>query len=96
MDIEISSNTFTIKGNIKSAVHFQDIKNGLDTMIQQHSHIVVHIIDSISITSSVIGYLNKLILKDKINMTMQIQNPQVIRLLDDLNLMRTFNVRAVY
>lgn len=95
MEIEISLNTFTINGNIKNPSHFQNIKNNMDIMIKQHSNIIVNIVDSISITSSVIIYLNNLILKDNITIIMMVQDPQLLRLLDDLNLMKVFNVREV-
>ena len=95
MEINISSNDITITGNIKSVSHFQEIKNSLDRVASQHKSIVVNISDSLSITSSVIGYFNKLILKDNIDLRMNVGNEQLMHLLDDLNLTSVFKARKV-
>jgi hypothetical protein len=57
--------------------------------------VTINIVDSISLTSSVIGYLNKLILKDGIGIRLHIGNPQLMSLLDDLNLASTFQAKRV-
>ncbi len=93
MDIKVSSNSVTINGNIKSVGNFQTIKQHLDAMIGHHKSITINIVDSLSITSSVIGYLNKLVLKDNITIKMNIGNAQLIELLDDLSLTSTFNAK---
>lgn len=90
MEISSSSNVATINGNIKSVGDYQEIKKTLDALCSSNSTIVVEVKDSISITSSVIGYLNKLVLKDKINLQMKITNPQLMELLNELNLSETF------
>jgi len=95
MEISTSSNTVTINGNIKSVNNFQIIKHNLDNIISKNQSITVNIVDSLSMTSSVIGYFNKLILGDNINIQMKIGNKQLFELLDDLNLISTFNVRKV-
>jgi len=94
MEISTSGNTVTIAGNIKSVSDYQTIKTSLDALIR-NSSIVINITDSISITSSVIGYFNKLVLKDKINIEMNIGNEQLMELLQDLNLASIFNARKV-
>ena len=95
MEIRTSSNTATITGNIKSVSDFQGIKSSLDTLKATNSSITINIKDSISITSSIIGYFNKLVLKDKIKMEIKVGNPQLMDLLQDLNLIKVFNVRQV-
>ena len=95
MEMEISSDTVTIKGNIKSISNFQEIKNAVDNMVSTNKSIIINIIDSISITSSTIGYLNKLILKDGVNIQIHIGNPQLMELLMDLNLVSTFKAKKV-
>jgi len=94
MEISTSGNTVTISGNIKSVSDYQTIKTSLDALIR-NDRIVINITDSISITSSVIGYFNKLVLKDKINIEMNIGNEQLMELLEDLNLASIFNARKV-
>ncbi|EDZ62988.1 hypothetical protein SMGD1_1016 [Sulfurimonas gotlandica GD1] len=93
MEITSSSNTINITGNIKSINDFSQIKNLVDSVVTQHKNITINIIDSLSITSSVIGYFNKLILKDNINIEMRVGNEQLMHLLADLNLASTFKAR---
>ena len=93
MNISTTSNIATIEGNIKSINDFQEIKAAIDAMITSQDTITITIADSLSITSSVIGYLNKLVLKDSINISMKVGNSQLLELLNDLNLTRVFNAR---
>ncbi len=95
MEIQSSSNNVTITGNIKSVSDFQQIKQCIDGLVSTHKHIVLNIKDSLSITSSVIGYLNKLVLKDNIDIHMHIGNEQLIELLTDLNMVSTFKAKKV-
>jgi len=93
MEIAAKLNIITISGNIKSIGDFAKIKSIVDDVTNQHKNITVNIVDSLSITSSVIGYFNKLILKDKIVVKMSVGSEQLLNLLDDLNLTSTFNAR---
>ena len=95
MEIKTSSNSVTISGNIKTVSDFQKIKQTLDALIAADKKLTINIIDSLSMTSSVIGYFNKLVLKDNIDLEMKIGNEQLLELLDDLNLISTFNARKV-
>jgi len=93
MEITSSANTIEITGNIKSIGDFSKIKSLVDSVIANHKNVTINIVNSLSITSSVIGYFNKLILKDKINIDMRIGNEQLMNLIDDLNLTSTFKAR---
>ena len=95
MEIKISSNTMTITGNIKSIHDFQEIKNSLESMKSLNARINIEITDSISVTSSVIGYLNKLVLKDKTKLSVKVGNKQLMELFEDLNLVQTLNVTGM-
>jgi len=95
MEISISSNRVIINGNIKSISDFQSIKENIDKLIVHNNNIVLEIKESLSITSSVIGYLNKLVLKDNIKISMLVNNSQLLELLNDLNLSSVFNARKV-
>ena len=95
MEIVTSSNIVTITGNIKSVSDYQRIKSSMDTLKTSHSTMIIELKDSISITSSIIGYFNKLVLKDKIGLEMKIGNPQLIELLNDLNLTKIFRAIKV-
>ncbi|WP_434658079.1 hypothetical protein [Sulfurimonas sp. NW9] len=95
MTISVSANTVTINGNIKSIQDYQQIKETIDTLRTTHRHIVLIIKDSISITSSVIGYLNKLVLKDNIDLHVEVGDEQLMELFEDLNLVSLFHVKKV-
>ena len=95
MNISTVSNTVNISGNIKSINDFQTIKTTIDSLKGNHKALIIHIVDSISITSSVIGYLNKITLKDGIELKLKVGNKQLIELFDDLNLSTLFNVQKI-
>jgi hypothetical protein len=86
MEIEISSNIIKIDGNIKSLKNFQTIKQNLDSLTQTNKNIIIELKNSLSITSSVIGYINELVLKDNINIQIHVANQQLLNLLTDLKL----------
>lgn len=95
MDISVSENVVTITGNIKSISDFQTIKRALDLLTFKKDSVIIEIVDSISVTSSVIGYFNKLVLKDEINITIHVGNEKLMTLLDDLNLATVFKAVKV-
>jgi len=95
MDISVSSNKVTITGNIKTVNDFQNIKTNIDAVIANQKSIVVNLVDSLSITSSVIGYFNKIVLKDKVDLTLAVGNEQLIELLEDLSLKSLFKARKI-
>lgn len=95
MEISSSENSVTIFGNIKSISDFQEIKNILDSITKIHKNILINIPESLSITSSVIGYFNKLVLKDNIDLHMKISNQKLIELISDLNLASVFKIQKV-
>jgi hypothetical protein len=93
MELSTTPNSLTISGNIKSISDFQSIQTKLDSIINNEKTISVNIVDSISIISSVIGYFNKLVLKDNIDLQINIGSDELLNLLDDLNLTDTFKVK---
>jgi len=95
MTIQQNGSSVEIDGNIKTIADFQTIKNTLDSMISGNSSVTLNIKNSMSITSSVIGYLTKLSLKDGKDLHLNIYNKNLYDLLIDLNLKDTFNVKKV-
>ena len=93
MDISVSGNIVTLKGNIKSIQDYQEIKATIDEMIKTQKSILLHIVDSISIISSVIGYLNKIVLEDNIDLSITVGDEQLMELFEDLNLVSLFRVK---
>ena len=95
MEIHTNSNTVTITGNIKKVSDFKEIKDSIEPLIQHNKNLTIKILDSLSLTSTTIGYLNKLVLKDGINIQMQVGDEQLLELLDDLSLTTTFKARKI-
>lgn len=95
MEMSISRNIVTIEGNIKTVNDYQELKKEIDALIKSHKNIEIVLKDSISITSSVIGYFNKLVLKDKIELKIAVANELLFELFKDLNLVELFSVHKI-
>lgn len=95
MEISSSADNVTITGNIKSVNDFQMVKASLDKLAHENQSITINIVDSLSMTSSIIGYFNKLVLKDGIELSLKVGNQQLMDLLNDLNLSSTFRAKKV-
>ena len=93
MNISTASNIVTITGNIKSVRDYQKIKESIDSLIASNNTIIIDIQDSISITSSVIGYFTKLVQKEGIDVSLKVGDASLMELFDDLNLVTLFKVR---
>jgi hypothetical protein len=84
----------TVSGNIKSIEDYQAIKEVVRDLVKKgRQAIVVNIPDSLSMTSSVIGFFLKLIYSDNIKITMNVTDERLYNLLDVLNLITVFDVR---
>ena len=95
MEIRQRSDDFFIEGNIKTIGDFQAIKHALDAFIKHNTSVKLTIKDSISVTSSVIGYLTKLVLKDKIDVSVYVGNSELINLFEELGLRELLHVRSI-
>lgn len=86
-------NVIEIKGNIKSLDDYNEIKRHTQTMIAHgEHHIVLNVVDSLSMVSSVIGYLIKLINIDGIHVSVNVSDERLYKLLEQLSLLDLFNV----
>jgi len=95
MELRVSGNRVVVKGNVKSISDFNDIKNSVDAIISTSKHVVLELVDSISLTSSVIGYLSKLVNVDKIMVEMYVGDQGLYDLLSDLGLVSLFKVKKI-
>ena len=93
MQLEAKGNRVKISGNMKSVMDYKELKTLLDSVSGEYPTIILDVEDSISITSSIIGYLNKLVLKDKITLNMNVGNALLFELLDELSLVELFHVK---
>jgi len=92
MDISVAGRTVTITGNIKSMSDYQMLKDRLASVADNEKSILINIKDSISITSSVIGYLTKLVQKDNIDIQIKVGDANLYELFDEINLVQLFRV----
>jgi len=97
MQIESNGrNELTIIGNIKSIEDSMVIKNALiDLQKTGAKNILLRIKDSFSMTSTVIGYLMKLVNHDRIPVSLVVEDYRLYQLLDELSLVQPFNVSFV-
>ncbi|MGD9808469.1 MAG: hypothetical protein AB7E76_12295 [Deferribacterales bacterium] len=86
-------NVLEITGNIKSLDDYNKIKRESQSMVAHgETHITLNVVDSLSMVSSVIGYLIKMINVDGIHLTVNVWDERLYKLLDQLNLLDLFNV----
>jgi len=96
MQIEHNNNELTITGNIKSIEDSIEIKKTIGDLQKNGArNILLKIQDSFSMTSTVIGYLMKLVNLDKIKISLIVGDHRLYQLLEELNLVQPFNVRLV-
>jgi hypothetical protein len=89
-------NELTISGNIKSIEDSAAIKDAV-TALKEKGATSMHLMiqESFSMTSTVIGFLMKLVNIDKIRVTLVVGDARLYHLLDELSLQQVFNVRLI-
>ena len=95
MDVTRRGSDVLIEGNIKTIGDFQAIKECIDPIVTPKMQLHVVIKNSISMTSSVIGYFTKLVLRDSVNLSLSIEDDDLIGLLDDLGVSTLLHVRKL-
>lgn len=96
MEMNTIGNKITITGNIKSISHYNEIRSIIDEILINQKNIVVKLMDSISVTSSVIGYFSKLINVDGVVLELFVNDDDLFNLLEDLGLTQAFNVQRLH
>ncbi|MDR2105523.1 MAG: hypothetical protein LBP51_07200 [Deferribacteraceae bacterium] len=80
-----------ITGNIKTVSDYLEIKGAISSLLKEGGkELAVKIPDSVSITSSVIGYFLKLIYQDGVKVTVLVGDQRLFKLLEDLRLSEAF------
>lgn len=86
-------NEVVITGNIKSVEDSLLIKETINTLVAQGSqNIHLKIKDSLSITSTMIGFLMKLVHQEKVHLFITVGDSRLYSLLEELKLLQQFNV----
>jgi len=91
--MEISGNRIVVRGNVKSAEDYEEIKNAVDSIVANNGYVVIDLIDSISLTSAVIMYLSELVEKNQIVIEMYVGDNELYDLLNDLGVINLFKVK---
>jgi len=90
------NNELTISGNIKSIEDSSLIKETVTALkAGGATSLVLRIPDSFSMTSTVIGFLMKLVNVDQMRVFLVVGDPRLYQLLDELSLAQAFNLRLV-
>lgn len=95
MHLRKEKNTIIVEGNIKTIQDSETLKSEIKDVSKECDAIELVLQDSISITSSVIGFLVKLSQKDKKDITLKVTNETLYELLHDLNLHTIFHIQKV-
>jgi hypothetical protein len=93
MNLNISNNILTVEGNITTINDAEKIINALYSLSDKDS-VIIKIKDSFSLPSSIIGELLKLTDMGK-KVILEVKDPVLYEMLDDLNLTKTFNVKRI-
>ena len=90
------SNELIISGNMKSIEDSTKIKESVIALKKDGTNsVVLRIQDSFSMTSTVIGFLMKLVNVDKVRVSLIIGDQRLYQLLDELCLVQVLNARLV-
>ena len=93
---KIGSNELVITGNIKSIEDSAEIKKAIDALVKEGAtNLVLRIQDSFSMTSTVIGFLMKLVNINKVTLSTVVGDGRLYQLLEELSLVQAFNIRLV-
>ncbi|MDR2401597.1 MAG: hypothetical protein LBD73_08110 [Deferribacteraceae bacterium] len=92
----INPNEITISGNIKTVSDYLEIKGTISSLLKDGGkELAVSLPDSVSITSSVIGYFLKLVYQDGVKLRVLVGDQRLAKLLEDLRLAEAFCVGKV-
>lgn len=94
MELNVTGETeVTISGDIKSIDDYQEIKKLLRGLAAQGARdLAIRIVDSATITSSLIGYLLKLVRGDGIGISIEVKDKELYRTFQTLKLLDVFKV----
>lgn len=92
----IDGNNVSIKGNIKTFADYNEIKTHIQKLVNSGiNNLILQILDSYTITSSVIGYLFKLKNLNKITIHLHVRDERLYKILEELKLIEEFNVKKI-
>lgn len=91
-----SDNEIIITGNIKSVEDSIQIKTTINELLARGSRSIhLKVMDSLSMTSTMIGFLMKVVHQEKVHLLITVGDSRLYSLLEELNLVQQFNVRLI-
>lgn len=91
-----SDNEVIITGNIKSGEDSIQIKTTINELLARGSRSIhLKIMDSLSMTSTMIGFLMKVVHQEKVHLLITVGDSRLYSLLEELSLVQQFNVHLV-
>jgi hypothetical protein len=88
------SNEVVVTGNIKTDEDSLKIKDALNKLLAQGNRAIhLKIKDSLSMTSTTIGFLMKLVHQDNVQLSISVGDSRLYTLMEELSLLQQFNVR---
>ncbi len=97
MEVKVTGTAeVTLLGHIKGIEDYQKIKDTVKSLVSGgNKSVVVKIPDSMSMTSSVIGYFLKLINGDHVKISMLVKDERLYGILDAMKLVAVFDVQRM-
>jgi hypothetical protein len=91
-----SATELTITGNIKTTADYLAIRKLVTELVDAGaSSLTLRINESLSMPSSVIGFFVKLVNRDKVRVSMLIEDHRLLELLEELSLAEPFGARLL-
>lgn len=98
MNINVNKSEYqcelVIEGVIKSISDSQSIKDAINSC-GNVKNVNINIVNSFSITSSVIGFLLKKKQGDGLNISIKVSDPRIYELFQSLNLIEILNIKKI-
>lgn len=89
-------NTMVVTGEVKNLDCYSEIKKTVQECVDSGERdITIEMVDSMMITSSIIGYFTKLIHADGVRISLVVYSERLFSLLEDLNLVEMLNVKLI-
>ncbi|MEF3254549.1 MAG: hypothetical protein K6348_03140 [Deferribacterales bacterium] len=93
---KIGGNGINIYGNISSIDDYAKIRDFIKDVIDSGNNIItIKILDSKTVTSSLLGYFMKLVNHDKIKITLEVVSQELYNSLSAMHLVDIFNIKKI-
>ncbi len=96
MELNKNGTEVIVTGNVKTIDDSMALRDEIQQLVDGGaSAITLRFQDSFALPSAVIGYLMKLVNRDRVRLTLLTGDQRLYVLLDDLQLLETFGVRQI-